>query len=63
MKTKKFAKKLTLNKKTIANLGNEQLNQVKGGCASKPGETSCQTFTRIITCTCLLNCPDIPDPD
>jgi hypothetical protein len=32
MKTKKFAKKLTLNKNTIANLSNGQLGHVKGGC-------------------------------
>jgi natural product precursor len=31
MKTKKFDKKLTLNKKTIVDLKNEELNSVKGG--------------------------------
>ena len=31
MKTKKFDKKLILNKKTVAHLGNSQLDAVKGG--------------------------------
>lgn len=31
MKTKKFEKKLLLNKKTISNLSNGQLSDVKGG--------------------------------
>jgi hypothetical protein len=32
MKSKKFEKKLALNKKTIVNLNNGQLGHVKGGC-------------------------------
>ncbi|MCP4148765.1 MAG: hypothetical protein GY757_13540 [bacterium] len=31
MKTKSFKKKLTLNKKTIANIGNEEMSDLKGG--------------------------------
>ena len=31
MKTKKFSKRLALNKKTIANLANAEMNAVKGG--------------------------------
>ena len=31
MKTKSFSKKLTLNKKTIANLRNDEMNGVHGG--------------------------------
>jgi len=58
MKTKKFTKKLTLNKNTIADLSNEQLNQVKGGCASKPGETSCHTWTHTVLYTNCINCID-----
>jgi natural product precursor len=53
MKTKQFEKRLTLNKKTIADLSDEQMNRVKGGCASRPGETSCNTYW----CTYILTCP------
>jgi hypothetical protein len=35
MKTKTFKKKLTLNKKTVVNLNNSELNDVKGGCATE----------------------------
>ncbi|MCX6581947.1 MAG: class I lanthipeptide [Candidatus Aminicenantes bacterium] len=31
MKTKKFEKKLTLSKTTVANLEKEELNAIKGG--------------------------------
>jgi hypothetical protein len=58
MKTKKFEKKFTLNKKTIANLSNEQMDHVKGGCASKPGETSCHTYHCTIN-TCFTRCCSI----
>lgn len=60
MRTKKFEKKFALNKKTIANLGNEQMNHVKGGCASRPGETSCHTYW----CNSLIICPiTLPLPE
>jgi hypothetical protein len=36
MKTKKFQKKLTLNKKTVANLGIGELSDVKGGMQIGP---------------------------
>jgi hypothetical protein len=52
MKSKKFEKKLALNKKTIADLSNGQLKQVKGGCMSA-GETSCQTYTCFTDGCCL----------
>ncbi len=55
MKSKNFTKKVALNKRTIADLSNEQLNQVKGGCASKPGETSRHTWTYTVHYTnCIL---------
>lgn len=31
MKTKKFSKKLVLSKQTIVNLGNDEMNKLKGG--------------------------------
>jgi hypothetical protein len=54
MKKKTINKKMLLNKQTIANLGDEQMDRVKGG---KP-PTSFTTFT----CTCWHtdldeNCP------
>jgi hypothetical protein len=61
MKTKKFKKKLSLNKTTIATLGNGQMSEVQGGdtgysecvCAdTKPNTCPPQTC---LTCTCL-NC-------
>ena len=52
MKTKKFHKKLMLNKKTIVDLKDEKLNTVKGG---QPSEVMpCGTFLTIC-CT-----PDFP---
>jgi len=49
MKTKKFEKKLVLNKKTIAHLANGELNAAKGG---DPGLETLQ----LITCrrTCII---------
>jgi hypothetical protein len=43
MKTKKFSKKLMLNKKTIANLGNDELSQVRGGRVTVTCPIECQT--------------------
>ncbi|MCP4215750.1 MAG: hypothetical protein GY765_13940 [bacterium] len=64
MKTKKISGKLIINKKTVANLG-EQLNNIKGGAV--------RTFTQaaFFTCdlpncltqqyeTCGVVCPDPP---
>lgn len=59
MKTKKLASKLTLNKKTIANVGKNEMPHIKGGvftrtCQSDYGETC------IISCfyTCDVCKPD-----
>jgi hypothetical protein len=41
MKTKKLSKKLALNKKTVANLENNEMGVVYGGCVA--GTTSCPT--------------------
>lgn len=43
MKTKKLSRKLELNKKTIANLSNEDLNSVKGGRTTATCPNQCQT--------------------
>ena len=58
MKTKKIAKKLTLNKATITNIGTEELNIVKGGvtggdlCSQEP--QLCDTFP-------ILECNSVRD--
>jgi natural product precursor len=51
MKAKKFSKKLTLNKKTIANLENKKMNAIRGG-AHPPTDPNkgCFTGTIIICC-------------
>jgi natural product precursor len=75
MKTKKFNKKLSLNKKTIANLGNNELNYVLGGyptdarickpttqCTGGCVETdySCPPCDTWDTCTCYGVCTGVP---
>ena len=40
MKTKKFEKKLSLNKKTVANLSNKEMFGVHGGELPPPSERS-----------------------
>jgi len=56
MKPKNFSKKLTLNKKTIVNLKNGEMNAVQGGV---PVST---TKVSIVTNCCLCNFsrPDEP---
>lgn len=41
MKTKKFQKKLTLNKKTIAHLSYEELLKIKGGKHNLQPSSAC----------------------
>jgi len=41
MKPKKIEKKLTLNKKTISNLRNREMNDVHGGSGTQPGCSPC----------------------
>lgn len=50
MKTKKFGRKLALNKKTIGNLSNVQLGKVRGG-ESGFQTGCCQTVITICVCT------------
>ena len=52
MKTKTFASKLVLNKETIANLRNEEMNDVHGGVqitGSTPSNCHC---TKTIETSC-----------
>jgi hypothetical protein len=55
MKTKKFNKKLSLNKKTIASLGIDNMTDVKGGLPPTyypECTTFCPTMTAYIDCAC-----------
>jgi hypothetical protein len=52
MKTKKFGKKLVLNKDTIANFSNEQLGNVKGGIPPLNTHDS--------VCSCLASYGQVP---
>jgi hypothetical protein len=56
MKTKKFVKKLTLNKNTIANLGNDHLGIIKGGTGDSI--EICLEPTELLRCTvnCTVTC-------
>jgi hypothetical protein len=60
MKTKKFSKRLALNKKTIANLSGEMQKLVKGGDFTCPGcGYTCPGYETCYTCgeTCGETCP------
>jgi len=63
MKTKKFNKKLALNKKTVVNLDGSMMNGVKGGTDTyytcPTGFTVCRTacVTECPRCPTLLTCP------
>ena len=61
MKTKKIVKKLELNKTTITNLKNEELNHAQGGiyeshqisaCTCYITLACCPTYATVCTCTC-----------
>jgi hypothetical protein len=55
MKTKKFSKKLSLNKKTIAHLNDAHMTEVKGG--EDTGQTGCILCAVTHTCqTCPTKC-------
>ena len=50
MKTKHFEKKLSLNKKTIVNLKNDELKKVHGGIWESMKITACTCFSCGIPC-------------
>lgn len=60
MKIKKFHKKLVLNKKTIAHLGNREQDVVKGGEPTRSCPSNCyctQTEPLCVTCPTWATCP------
>ena len=60
MKTKKLSRRLTLNKKTIANIGKEELSFVKGGYITASCPPGCQTNE--IACT-RAGCITLVEPE
>ena len=59
MKTKKFSKKLNLNKKTIVDLNNDDMRFVNGGATSK-----CETWVpeESVCLICTSLCPTDYNP-
>lgn len=56
MKAKKFRKKLTFNKQTIAHLSNFEINDVLGGYTPKPGPVT-DPLSVCIGCPPTYTCP------
>ena len=54
MKTKKFDKKLALNKNTIVNLGNQEMISAKGGIFTEGTCDSCYPETFCLGCPTLI---------
>jgi hypothetical protein len=60
MKTKKFRKKLNLNKKTVANLNGKEMNGVLAGAGKKASEDTICTSCNPSVCTSCIEtgcCP------
>jgi len=61
MKTKKFDKKLALNKTTVANLNNAQMNDLKGGAPNTRITCPiCDTLESCFATLCTI-CMSIPE--
>lgn len=58
MRQKRIEKKLTLNKKTIANLNGEEMSIAKGGKAVPTGSV-CETECNSV---CLPTCIELTNP-
>ena len=57
MKTKKIAKKLSINKKTIVNLNSDAMNIIKGGIKQSYRYSECPTqCDPTETCSCYSTC-------
>jgi hypothetical protein len=55
MKKKKFSKKLNLNKKTVSNLVNVEMQEVYGGGLTQRGTPTCQISCIATFCMCLTD--------
>jgi len=62
MKTKKFNKKLSLNKQTITNLGNDDMSRANAGKDDEKTVSIIFEFTCLNTCTCNPSCTSCPVP-
>ncbi len=61
---KKFSKKLTLNKKTVANLEAESMDAAKGGYPpSGIDGASCPTWCTVCASKYFYNCPSVAGVD
>lgn len=54
MKSKKFSKKLSLQKATISNLNENGMNQIKGGLVTQPLTACDVTYCNTMDCTKLV---------
>lgn len=59
MKPKRFSKKLTLNKTTVADLGN-QMDQAYGGAPFSKNRCTPDSCFKMLTCTCTDVYPTCP---
>jgi hypothetical protein len=59
MKTRKFEKKLSLNKKTVSNLNGKAMGEVQGGATF----INCPTGLTYCRTDCVTNCPLCPSMD
>ena len=60
MKSKVFSKKLSLNKKTVANLNNKEMQDIYGGETVEPTVCKTRCITDCVACTmtrCSVCCP------
>jgi len=65
MKTKKITKKLSLNKKTVADLNHGELKNAQGGYGPSVNYSNCLACTHSCGGTCLNTChpSDCPTGD
>jgi hypothetical protein len=59
MKTKKFDKKLALNKQTIANLGTKEMHAIAGGAETQTAACNTCIYTCMTVCeNCTEECTE-----
>jgi natural product precursor len=63
MSTKKFHKKLTLNKKTVSNLDSSEMNKLNGGYLTNVGDTCPITVCEGCITLYATQCPNLCLPN
>jgi hypothetical protein len=58
MKKQKLERKLTLSKKTVANLGNREMKEVKGGVDETFNYPTCRSMVRTCGTDEFCSCKD-----